>query len=106
MIFHAGLHYHYKGGEYLALHITETHNHNGDRDIVYVSLTTGKIVTRPFKQDSRKEDAWTDLVQWPDGQKHARFTHHSLFQKEWLINLSSAHALGDAHEPPTTKMMK
>jgi hypothetical protein len=64
---------HYKGGRYKLLFIAETHDHNGDMDAVYVSLTTGKTVTRPFRKDSRNADSWTDLVEWPDGTWRHRF---------------------------------
>lgn len=65
---------HWRGGLYTLLLLAETHEHNGDLDIVYVSHTTGKIVTRPAKYDSRRQDAWTDLVEWPDGKNRRRFT--------------------------------
>jgi len=79
------IYFHYKAGTYRALYLAETHNHNGDQDVVYLSLTTGKHVTRPFKQDSRKEDAWSDLVKWPDGLMHPRFADAlDEFKLEWL----------------------
>jgi hypothetical protein len=64
---------HYKGGKYVMLMIAETHEHNGDEDVVYLSLTTGKIVTRPYLRDSRGQDSWRDEVIWPDGIKRERF---------------------------------
>jgi hypothetical protein len=64
---------HYKGGRYVVLFVAETHEHNGEGDVVYVSLTTGNIVTRPLTRDSRKQDAWMDDVPWPDGVKRQRF---------------------------------
>jgi hypothetical protein len=65
---------HYKGGRYIVLFVAETHEHNGDLDVVYVSLTTGRIVTRPFSAaDSRKQDAWCDTVAWPDNVMRQRF---------------------------------
>jgi hypothetical protein len=83
--FETGLYVHYKGGRYLALMLAETHHHNGDLDVVYISLTHGKGVTRPYTRDLRNEDAWTDLVVWPDGKMHPRFTHIGAFSDEWLI---------------------
>ncbi len=68
-----GLYLHHKGGTYLIMAVAETHNHNGDLDVVYVSLSSGKVVTRPLRRDSRDEDAWTDTVRWPDGLEHCRF---------------------------------
>ncbi len=64
---------HYKGGLYLCMFVAETHEHTGDRDVVYVSMTTGKVVTRPRHRDSRDQDSWTDFVTWPDGQHRTRF---------------------------------
>jgi hypothetical protein len=68
---------HYKGGLYLLVAVAETHEHNGDLDAVYVSLTHGKFVTRPLHRDSRHQDSWTDVVDWPDGTRRARFVPHS-----------------------------
>jgi len=67
------LYRHYRGGLYLVIGTAETHNHNGDVDVVYASLTHGKLVTRPLQRDSRDEDAWLDDVTWPDGEKRGRF---------------------------------
>jgi hypothetical protein len=68
---------HYKGGHYFVLGVVARHEHNGDLDVVYISLTHGKMVTRPFNRDSRNEDSWTDLVRWLDGKERPRFTHES-----------------------------
>lgn len=78
------VHRHYKGGRYLVQCLAETHNHNGDIDVVYISLTYGKAVTRPFQRDSRNEDAWTDTVTWPDGKVRARFVKESILDKDTL----------------------
>jgi hypothetical protein len=78
---------HYKGGLYLLVGVAETHEHNGDRDAVYVSLTTGKLVTRPWAQDSRKQDAWTDVVPWPDGVDRQRFTRRDDLSEDTMIVL-------------------
>ena len=64
---------HYKGGRYLVIGIAETHAHNGDRDVVYVSLTHGKLVTRPLQRDSRDQDSWTDMIRWSDDIMRDRF---------------------------------
>ncbi len=64
---------HYKGGRYLVICVAETHEHNGDVDVVYLSLKRGKYNTRPLTKDSRKQDAWTDKVKWPDGVLRNRF---------------------------------
>jgi hypothetical protein len=69
---------HHKGGRYLLLLVAETHEHNGDLDAVYVCLSTGKAVTRPFEQDSRKQDSWQDVVPWPDGNDRARFVKETV----------------------------
>ena len=67
------IHRHYKGGRYFVVAIAETHEHNGDKDVVYISLKYGKYCTRPLTRDSRAQDAWTDKVQWPDGTLRQRF---------------------------------
>lgn len=64
---------HYKGGRYLTVATAETHNHNGDQDVVYISLKYGTYNTRPLNRDTRNEDSWTDLVTWPDGVERRRF---------------------------------
>jgi hypothetical protein len=73
MILQPGLYRHYKGGLYLVIGTAETHNHNGDVDIIYVSLAHGTLVTRPLRKDSRNEAAWLDSVMWPDGEMRERF---------------------------------
>jgi hypothetical protein len=76
---------HYKGGMYLVIAVaTTTHNHivgcvHGERDVVYVSLTHGTIVTRPLWRDARDQDSWTDIIEWPDGKKRNRFSSESEF---------------------------
>jgi hypothetical protein len=65
---------HYKGGLYLPVAVAERHTHNGDLDVVYVSLTHGKHCTRPLRYDSREEESWQDNVMWPDGVYRKRFT--------------------------------
>lgn len=78
----AGVFRHYRGGLYRVIIIAETHDHNGDKDVVYVSLTTGKVVTLPLEKDSRGQDSWTDSVLWPDGETRPRFLHEKLFTIE------------------------
>lgn len=78
---------HYKGGLYLVIGCAETHNHNGDIDVIYVSLMHGKLVTRPLRRDSRNEDSWLDIVAWPGGRTLERFSRENeglaaLFGKE------------------------
>jgi hypothetical protein len=80
-----GLYRHYKGGRYVLLFVATTHAHNGDEDAVYVSLTHGHTVTRPYQRDSRKEDSWTDFVRWPDGQIRLRFVLESNLSLETLL---------------------
>jgi hypothetical protein len=79
------LYRHYKGGRYLKIGEAETHHHKGDMDVVYISLTHGKMVTRPLQKDSRKEDSWIDYVEWPDGRTRERFVlESSLEPSEFL----------------------
>jgi hypothetical protein len=78
------LYIHYKGGRYLFVGIAETHEHNGDRDAVYISLTHGKMVTRPLQRDSRDQDSWTEMVTWPDGNRRQRFEPADLLQPDEL----------------------
>jgi hypothetical protein len=73
----AGVYRHYKGGRYVMIAIAETHEHNGNRDVVYISLTRGTTVTRPFYRDSRDQDSWLDDVEWPDGWMRSRFSPES-----------------------------
>ena len=81
---------HYKGGRYHVLTVADHHDHDGKRDVVYISLTNGKVFSRPLERDSREEDSWTDLVAWPDGVVRRRFipddtdssTLDHLFKKE------------------------
>lgn len=70
-----GLYRHYRGGLYLVLCVAETHNHNGDLDVVYASMERGAWRIRPVWRDSRNEDSWNDTVEWPDGQMRRRFLH-------------------------------
>ena len=71
---------HYKGGKYLILTVAETHFHDGSKDVVYISLKKGKAVTRPLRQDRRKEDAWMDIVEWPDGHHRPRFVLEVIYR--------------------------
>jgi hypothetical protein len=66
-------HLHFKSGVYLPIAVAQTSDHNGDEDVVYVVLATGKITTRALRQDSRKKTAWLDEVRWPDGVTRPRF---------------------------------
>ena len=66
---------HWRGGRYTLLLVAETHLHNGDLDVVYISHTTGAIVTRPLQRDSRDQESWIDMVEWPDKIHRERFVH-------------------------------
>jgi hypothetical protein len=72
-----GVYRHFKGGRYLLVAVAETHNHNGDQDVLYVVLASGKLCTRPLFYDKRGEDSWLDEVAWPDGAMRQRFTFES-----------------------------
>lgn len=85
------IHVHYKGGRYVPLLVAQTHEHNGDMDVVYISLTHGSAVTRPLQQDSRKQDAWLDSVKWPDGKMRARFQPEQDFSQFELAELRRLH---------------
>lgn len=76
--FEVGLYRHYKGGRYLVIAVAQTHEHNGDVDVMYVSLTHGTYTTRPLQQDSRKQDSWLDLVEWPDHKIRPRFIREAV----------------------------
>lgn len=76
-LFQPGLYRHYKGGLYMAMGLAWTHNHNGDIDVVYVSLEHGEFRTRPYAIDSRDEDYWDELLVWPDGVVRHRFSPES-----------------------------
>ncbi len=73
---------HWKGGRYMILGVAETHNHNGDLDVVYVSLTFGKLITRPLRRDSRDQDSWMDVVKWPDGIYRERFFQEGILGRD------------------------
>lgn len=47
-----GLFRHYRGGLYLLLCVAETHNHNGDLDVVYASMERGAWRTRPVRRET------------------------------------------------------
>ena len=81
------VHLHYKGGRYFVLTVAETHEHNGDKDVVYISLTHGGVCTRPLGQDSRRQDSWTDVVGWPDNVLRSRFVPEDEFSEVTLLKL-------------------
>jgi hypothetical protein len=58
--FRPGKYRHYKGGEYVALHLV-THHESGDKFVVYVSCTHGSLHLREFRKVGA--DSWTDEVQ-------------------------------------------
>lgn len=80
----AGFWRHYKGGRYVITAIAETHEHNGDLDVVYISCTYGKCVTRPLWRDSRQQDAWLDDVKWPDGVYRQRFVREAEYEEGYF----------------------
>jgi hypothetical protein len=59
---------HHKGGRYLVLSVAEdsTNSRAGNKLVVYVSLTYGKIKCRDLAE-------FIEVVQWPDGQERPRF---------------------------------
>lgn len=59
---------HYKGGKYLVLFVADdsTNSRAQNKLVVYVSLTYGTIKCRDIKE-------FTEIVEWPDGQKQPRF---------------------------------
>lgn len=59
---------HYKGGRYTVLHIVDesTNARKGNKGVVYVSLTYGKIKHRDLNE-------FVEEVLWPDGVKRPRF---------------------------------
>ena len=59
---------HYKGGQYLVLHLSEesTNERIGEQGVVYVSLAHGKIKHRRLEE-------FTEEVEWPDGKRLPRF---------------------------------
>jgi hypothetical protein len=67
------LYRHHRGGLYMLVAIAETHNHNGDLDAVYISMERGAWRTRPWRRDSRDQDSWIDMVEWPDKIHRDRF---------------------------------
>jgi hypothetical protein len=79
-----GIYRHYKGPKYMVLAVAETHNHNGDLDVVYLSLEMGKYCTRPLRRDSRNEDSWLDIVMWPDGIERHRFIKSTMTENDGL----------------------
>lgn len=59
---------HYKGGKYLLLFVADdsTNNRDGNKVVIYISLTYGKIYCRDLSE-------FTELVEWPDGKNRPRF---------------------------------
>jgi hypothetical protein len=64
---------HYKGGRYTVMAVAWSHEHNGDRVVIYVSHTNGMIFARPLESIDPAVDDWTDTVMWPDGIRRQRF---------------------------------
>lgn len=57
--FKPGKYKHYKGGEYVALHLV-THHESGQKFVVYVSCTHGSLHLREFRTPGA--DSWTDII--------------------------------------------
>ncbi|MEK7063349.1 MAG: DUF1653 domain-containing protein [Patescibacteria group bacterium] len=59
---------HYRGGKFLVLFVSDdsTNSRPGNRVVVYVSLTYGKVKSRDLSE-------FLEVVEWPDGQKRNRF---------------------------------
>lgn len=67
-----GLHEHYKGGKYVAVSLAR-HHESRNHFVVYISQTTGAQCIREYATEGK--DSWTDLVNWPDGQRRPRFRY-------------------------------
>lgn len=77
--FRPGKYTHYKGGHYAALMLVR-HHETREPMVVYVSEEKGNVQVRELRQPSPRADgswphidAWTDIVEWPDGVKRPRF---------------------------------
>lgn len=57
---------HYKGGQYRWLFDAIRSEDHLTVEVVYVSLTNGRVFVRPRSE-------WEELVEWPDGVARARF---------------------------------
>lgn len=59
---------HFKDGKYLVLAVADdsTNAREGNKVVVYVSLTYGKTLVRDLAE-------FTEEVEWPDGKKGPRF---------------------------------
>ncbi|HEX5774683.1 MAG TPA: DUF1653 domain-containing protein [Candidatus Paceibacterota bacterium] len=59
---------HHKGGKYLVFGVAEesTNARKGNKVVLYVSLTYGKMKCRDLEE-------FTEVVEWPDGQRRSRF---------------------------------
>lgn len=63
--FKPGLYEHYKGGQYIALHLVR-HHESDELFVVYVSLTKGTINIREYASPGK--DSWCDMVEQFVGQ--------------------------------------
>lgn len=59
---------HHGGGRYLVLSVADdsTNSRPGNKLVVYVSLTYGKIKCRDLTE-------FFEIIKWPDGQERTRF---------------------------------
>lgn len=78
---------HYKGGRYTIIAVADSHEHNGDQFVIYVSHTNGRTFCRPLASNDEGVDAWDDVVTWPDGQTRQRFIpdDHNASTLEYLF---------------------
>ena len=67
-----GVYRHYKGGTYTAVTIAKYHD-SEEWFVVYVSHANGATAIRELASPGR--DSWTDVLDWPDGEKRPRFVY-------------------------------
>lgn len=70
--FRPGLYKHYKGALYEALHLARLSEDREKEVVVYYSVEKKQVWVRPYAEPG--QDSWTDIVEWPDGEKRQRFT--------------------------------
>lgn len=58
--FRTGLHMHYKGGLYRALHVVQ-HHETGESFVVYLSMTHPEAI-KLRELDSEGKDSWCDIL--------------------------------------------
>lgn len=65
--FKPGRYEHYKGGQYVALHLV-MHHESGELFVVYVSCTYASLHLREWASEGK--DSWTDEVNVPNHDPH------------------------------------